>query len=145
MRTSKRRETSRRRVGRPLAWLGWATIVLAGCGAKDQKAVVNGTVTLDGVPLDSAEMRFASVGGQTPTAGATVASGKFVAELVPGSYVVEINAAKIVGKKKAYESPDSPTVNIVQELLPPRYNSKSELRLEVGPGEQEKTFELKSK
>jgi hypothetical protein len=36
-------------------------------------------------------------------------------------------------------------VDKVRELLPPRYNAKSELRLIVKSGAQDETFSLKSK
>jgi hypothetical protein len=44
-----------------------------------------------------------------------------------------------------YDTPDSPTVDMIAELLPPRYNVDSELRMTVTEGEQEHLFDLKSK
>jgi hypothetical protein len=43
------------------------------------------------------------------------------------------------------DSPQSPVVDVVEELIPPRYNINSELTLEVKPGPQQAKFELKSK
>jgi hypothetical protein len=44
-----------------------------------------------------------------------------------------------------YDTPDSPTVDTVVELLPARYNVNSELKLTVDGTVQEKNFDLKSK
>ena len=44
-----------------------------------------------------------------------------------------------------YDAPDSPSVDEVAELLPDRYNVRSELTMTVQSGAQEKRFELKSK
>jgi hypothetical protein len=52
----------------------------------------------------------------------------------------------VIGKRKMYETPDSPTVDILQEILPPRYSDmkKTELTVTIVPGENEKNFELTS-
>ena len=52
--------------------------------------------------------------------------------------------AKVVGKRKMYETPDSPTVDVVEELLPERYNAQSELSITVKAGSQEAEFPLES-
>jgi hypothetical protein len=51
----------------------------------------------------------------------------------------------VIGKKKAYDTPDSPTVDVVEELVPARYNSQSELRMTITEGPQEKAFDLQSR
>jgi hypothetical protein len=50
-----------------------------------------------------------------------------------------------VGKRKAYDTPDSPMVDIVEELIPARYNANSELKVTVKKGGQKETFALASK
>ncbi len=119
---------------------------IAGCSADAKHGTVGGTVTLDGEPLSAGLIRFVPVDGQTATADATIADGKYTARVPVGNKRVSISAPKVVGKRKAYETPDSPTIDIVEELLPARYNVESELTLEVKAGEQEPPlFELKSK
>lgn len=82
--------------------------------------------------------------GQTASADGNIEDGKFSAQVPPGEKTVQIFASKVVGKKKVYETPDSPTVDITQELIPDKYNLKSTLKLTVAPGAQEKPFELTS-
>ena len=74
------------------------------------------------------------------TAGATIKDGKFTADVPVGELRVEISAPKVVGKRKAYDTPDSPTVDIVEDLIPARYNVNSELKVTVKKGGQKETF-----
>jgi len=109
-------------------------------------ATLTGTVTVDGEPLKDGAVRFvpvdASKGG---TAGAVIKDGTFTCQVPVGEMRVEFNAPKIVGKRKAYDTPDSPTVDIVEELLPPKYNAKSELKITIKPGSQKETWALVTK
>jgi hypothetical protein len=126
-------------------WMLAALASAAGCSDNAELGTVAGIVTLDGQPLAKGEIRFVPADGQSATAGAAIAEGKFTASVPPGEKKVQISAPKVTGKKKMYDTPDSPTVDIVQELLPARYNVQSELTITVGHGTQEEKFELKSK
>jgi hypothetical protein len=108
---------------------------------------VSGEVTLDGQPLKQGLIKFDPVDGKTPTADAKVIDGKYTAEKVPvGDKIVRISASKVVGKHKMYEkAPDSPWVEDTEEVLPPRYNVQSDLKMTIGTGSQEKNFPLTSK
>jgi hypothetical protein len=114
----------------------------AGCSPDSGKGTVTGTVTLDGQPLKSGLIRFIPADGRTPTAEATITDGEFSAQVPLGEKRISISAPKVVGKRKAYETPDSPTVDIVEELLPARYNVASELTLNVKGGRQDAEFKL---
>jgi hypothetical protein len=116
----------------------------AGCSADSSHGTVSGTVSLDGEPLASGLIRFVPTDGQTATADTTIQNGQFSVKVPIGEKQVSITAPKVVGKRKMYETPDSPTVDVVQELLPERYNARSELTYTVEPGEQEKDFALNS-
>jgi hypothetical protein len=116
-----------------------------GCSSEAPHGTVHGTVTLDGAPLSDGLISFAAVDLQSPTAETKITDGRFEVAVPPGEKRVEIRAAKVTGKKKMYDMPDSPTVDVVAELLPARYNSESELRMTVAEGPQEPTFELKSR
>jgi hypothetical protein len=125
----------------PLVILG----VPAGCTGGGGRGTVSGEVQLDGQPLKQGIIRFVPADGQSQTADAAITDGKFTAQVPVGEKVVEITAPKVVGKHKAYDAPDSPEVEDVAELLPARYNARSELRMTVAKGKQEKVFELQSK
>ena len=58
---------------------------------------------------------------------------------------LSISAAKVVGKKKIYPTPESPEMPITAEALPPRYNERNELTYDVKPGQNEKDWDLKGK
>lgn len=118
---------------------------LAGCSSKPAGGTVKGTVTLDGQPLTAGQILFIAVDQATPSAEGTITSGQFEALVPPGEKRVEIRAPKVTGKKKMYDTPDSPTVDVIAELLPAKYNVNSELKLTVDGSVQEQKFDLQSK
>lgn len=129
----------------PLA-LGLA--LLAGCSSGGpETGTVNGEVTVDRQPLKKGMIRFVPPDGKTPSVDAAITDGKFTAQQVPvGEMRVQISSPKIIGKKKLYDTPDSPTVEQAgEETLPARYNTKSDLKFTVKRGTQDTKFELQSK
>jgi hypothetical protein len=121
-------------------------VVTVGCSSDEvAKGTVTGEVTLDGQPLKTGLIRFVPADGKTPTADATITDGKFSAVVPLGEKKVEINAPKVVGKLKMYDTPDSPVVEQTKDMIPQQYNVRSTLTLTVQKGSQEKKFELKSR
>jgi hypothetical protein len=106
---------------------------------------VSGEVTLNGRPLDQGIIRFVPVDGKSPTADAGITKGKFTATVPVGEMKVEITAPKVVGKDRMYDTADSPQVDVVTELIPPRYNVRTELKMTVRNGSQETSFQLRAK
>jgi hypothetical protein len=130
----------------------WAAVLsivvpalLAGCSGGNATGTVRGEVTLDGRPLERGIIRFVPANGQAPTADAGITDGKFTATVPVGEMKVEITAPKVVGKHKMFNTADSPQVDAVTELIPPRYNVRSELKMTVRSGSQEKSFRLRSR
>lgn len=120
-------------------------VMMAGCSSKPAGSTIKGTVTLDGQPLVSGRILFVAVDQGSPSAEAAITAGQFEALVPPGDKRVEIRAPKVTGKKKMYDTPDSPTVDTVVELLPAKYNVNSELKMTVDGTAQEQNFDLKSK
>lgn len=114
----------------------------AGCGDSAKLGDVVGAVTIDGVPVDKGSIAFFPVDGQGPATGGEIVAGKYESQAPIGNCKVEIRVSKIVGQKKLYDTPESPVQNILEEVLPPKYNETSELRLEVQAGKNEKNWEL---
>ena len=85
------------------------------------------------------------VDGKSQTTSAKVVDGKFTATVPVGEMRVEFSAPKVVDRRKAYDTPDSPVVDVVAELIPERFNVKSELKITVKEGTQEETFKLSGK
>jgi hypothetical protein len=120
---------------------------LAGCGDSDgaEKHTISGTVTLDGEPVENGTITFVPADGVGPTAGAPIENGQYTAEVPPGSKKVEIRAAKVVGQRKLYDTPDSPTGDVVEELIPEKYNAKTTLTADVQGEDTDRNFSLQSK
>jgi hypothetical protein len=116
---------------------------LAGCGGAPTKGTVNGTVSWNNQPLPEGIVNFLPADGKSQTGSAAIKDGKFTVELPITTMKVQFSAPKIVGKKKMYDTDDSPWVDTVEELLPEKYNVKTEISLTVKGGVQDEKFDLK--
>ena len=113
--------------------------LIFGCGGGGpQVAPVKGRVTLDGRPLEHADVMFQPAGSQRPSVGRTDAEGLY--ELVykrgqPGAIVGEHTVRINVSPELVANPP----------RIPARYDTQSELRVEVVPGEENVfNFDLES-
>jgi hypothetical protein len=129
-------------LGRALLFL--ACVALVGCG-KSNLATVSGTITVDGEPAKVGAISFFAVDGRAPTAGAQIVDGQYSAEVRPGKCFVQVRVSKVVGKKKLYDTPDSPVREVWAEVLPAKYNDATTLEFEVKPGENKQDYDLKTK
>jgi hypothetical protein len=128
--------------------IGWAGLLVGlfalGCGGAPSTGDVTGVNTFNGAPVEAGAITFIPSDGKSPTAGCTVTQGRYSARVPVGKAKVVINGTKVVGKKKVYNTPDSPVMPVTQELLPAKYsdNGKTELTFDVKPGQNEKNWEL---
>ncbi|MCC9606800.1 hypothetical protein LOC68_16045 [Blastopirellula sp. JC732] len=133
-------------IGCACAALLIGVVCLTGCGGDDGYAMVEGTVTLDGQPIENGVISLVPLDGETPTAGERIENGVYKMRAPLGTKRVEISASKVVGQRAAYAGEaDSPQMDITKSIVPARYNMKSELTLDVAPGINKKDFDLKSK
>lgn len=117
--------------------------VLVGCSSDGGKGTVEGTVTFNSQPLEKGLIRFVPVDGTSQPADSTITGGKFSVIAPVGEFRVEITSPKVVGQTKMYDTPDSPTVDKIQEAIPPKYNTQTELKITVPKGKTEnKQFDL---
>jgi hypothetical protein len=127
---------------------GWgiATLALAmvaiGCSSEAPQAELTGTVTYDGTPIADGAITFQPKDGQSSSAGSLIKDGQYSCKVPPGTSTVSITASKQVGKKKLYNTPNSPEMPITKELLPAKYNEKTELTYDAVPGKHVKNFDL---
>lgn len=120
-------------------------LVVTGCQTGPPMGTVNGEVTLNNQRIKEGAITFSPIEGDTATAGTTILDGKFTAQVPVGKQKVMINASRVMGKFRAYETPESPLLDNVVELIPPEYNANSTLSIDVQPGVQNVRYDLKSR
>lgn len=113
--------------------------VVAGCGPSGPElAPVSGRVTLNGKPLETADLVFQPDESRSPSYGRTDTNGHY-----------ELFYKR--GTEGAIVGPHTVRISVSHELvrnppnIPPRYNTQSELRYEIKPGtENVFDFDLKT-
>ena len=136
----------RRRLSTALASLAACAALAIGCAKESDTGVVTGTVTLDGAPLKTGQIRFVPVDGQSPTAGAVITDGKYTATVSLGEKSVEISSPQEGPARRMYDpAPQSAQANSGGDLVPARYNAHSELKIDVRPDAEPYNFELLGK
>jgi len=121
-----------------------ALALTVGCGGPPE-GTVSGTVKMDDEPLKDGIIRVEPTDPNAHPVDATVSDGKYTATLPPGEAKVTIRANKVVGKSKMYDTPDSPTVDKVVELIDAQFNDNTSLRHTVTAGQQQKDWEVKKR
>ena len=123
-----------------------AVLALAGCSSSSGRSRVEGTVRYGGEPVDQGGIAFVREGGGSdPENRATgaIQEGRYNLEKVPapGAYRVQIYWHKKTGRKIG--PPDQAT-DERKQAIPPKYNEKTELKVEVKPGRNTLDFDLPS-
>jgi len=122
-----------------------AVVLVGSCENGPPSGNVSGRVFYDGKPLESGAITLFSIDGTSPTAGDVIKDGKYaVSKVLVGKYKVTISGSQIVGQKKLYDTPNSPTAPITIDPLPEKYKdwNKTELTFDVKPGPNEKNWDL---
>jgi len=149
------------------AWGCWilAGVLLSGCSGRDASETipVEGSVLLDGKPLEDATVAFIPKASGHPAAGKTNAQGKFTLSTfavndgaIPGQHTVLISKSSITAKggpkRDATPAGLSPVDGSAQRvaikyLVPQRYSdpTKSGLSADVKRGMAPLSFDLQSK
>jgi hypothetical protein len=128
-------------------WPAALAVLLAslGCSSGNDLPEVTGAVSIDGQPVEKGSISFIPADGQGPTTGAEIVAGKYTSQAPLGVSKVEIRVPKVVGKRRLYDTPDSPVQDLMEEVLPEKYNEKTELRFDAQPGKNEKNWDLQTK
>ncbi len=96
---------------------------------------VHGTITLDGKPLEGVSVLFEPENGR-PSTAITDAAGKYEAH-----YLIDEPGVKLGPGTVRVEW----GIDATGPKIPNQYGSKSELKLEVQPGENEFNIDMQSK
>jgi len=120
----------------------------SGCGSGGPAlGQVEGTVTLDGVPLPGARVIFTPVDGGRSSMAVTDGSGHYELEFAAGKKGAVVGKHKVtISTFEAGEKDDSgQLVGFVPERVPAKYNTNSTLEVEVKRGHQVIDFPLDSR
>ena len=114
---------------------GMCLLMLVGCGQTDDRRSLEGTVTLDGVPLAEGNIALRPLPGTGgPTAGGNITEGKFAISPEQGTFVgtfrVEITATRKTGRK-VMDPILQTEIDETEQFIPVRFNRQSELTAEV--------------
>jgi len=124
--------------------------ITGGCANKAPRAAVSGRVTLDGAPIADGSIAFFPTDGSAgPSSGGNIENGRYAIAAAQGVAIganrVEIHAVRKTGKQVRSVSQPGKLIDEVTEAVPPRYHTKSELKVDVKPGTNTFDFELASK
>jgi hypothetical protein len=109
-----------------LAWV----IAGAGCGhSGPELGDVQGTVRLDGQVVQNLQVEFQPAGDGAPSYGVTDVNGQYSLQYSPERMGAIVGTHKVRVTGEYYDS-DTQTMKKVADI-PPRYNSESELTVQV--------------
>lgn len=130
-----------------------ACIAAQGCGSGDdegrERAAVDGTVVLDGLPVENGTIILIPLGPKTGRkSGGQIGHGRYSIPIERGpnlgTYRVEISWLKPTGRELSQKiRPD--TEMELTEAVPAKYNADSILTVEIVAGQNRKDFELASR
>jgi len=111
----------------------------AGCG--QPKGTVSGTITWKGQPIADGVIEFHPLDDKTlPITPVVIKDGAYTVKVPVGRMQVRVSGSEKVGVQ--YPSgPQGPAVEIFKEVIPFKYNAKSELEFTVKKGKQ--TYDFK--
>ena len=147
----QRSNLRRRALTRLTASFAIAIAATLGCGGESgtPQRPISGMVKLDGQPLGEGSITFLPTekGG---AANAVLSAGVYRIRgsegLEPGRYTVEIIAVKPTGKRVRHPDLPSETIEEVRNVIPQRYNTRSQLLVDVALDQENKfDFDLSSR
>lgn len=110
------------------------SVALVGCGPSDGMLNVNGTITMDGKPVEAGSITITPVDGSSKVGGGAFENGTFSTRAAPGEMAVQIRGHEIIQlpnptKEQIERGLDTER----REIIPAAYNNASKLRINVSP------------
>ncbi|MDR2440487.1 MAG: hypothetical protein LBE12_14090 [Planctomycetaceae bacterium] len=121
-------------------------LVCSGCSHNKPDGIkIKGTVTLDGVPLETGNITFHRK-DIDQSFGSVILNGKYETYVQPGEMTVRIAATRQVGTKPRNDFPGDTVIDpVLESIIPEKYNLKTTLNCVVNEKGSEQNFELLSK
>jgi hypothetical protein len=112
---------------------------VSGCGdSGPRKFEVSGKVAWEDKPLPEGDIMFVPESPDVAREAGKIKDGAYHLKAPAGKYKVEIRATREVpGKKGPMGEP------AIEDYIPEKYNAKTTLGADVGPGKQQFEFSLK--
>ncbi len=135
-----------RRKNAVAAWLAAAcALAVSGCGeSKYPSATATGRVTIDGVAVPVGVITFSPTAGTSgPVVGAAISNGAYRCEQVPQGKLQVTFIAQAAEPMTISHSADHVPHQVPKDILPP--NCRAGQPAQIGPGENQLNFDLKSK
>ncbi|WP_165227889.1 hypothetical protein [Aquisphaera insulae] len=128
-----------------------ALVACVGCGQDDgyRRVAVSGKITVDGNPLETGTISLVPIQAG-PAVQAKIAAGEYAIARsegpAAGAYRVEVYSVQSTGRKVADGDNPGELIDEARNIIPERYNLRSELRAEVKPdGDQQFNFAVDTK
>ena len=119
------------------------SILPSGCGPRDPRVTIQGTVSLDGKPVSTGQVIFISTDSKLAAAGSALKNGQFTVLVHKGRHQVKVEAYAEERHTPAPNEPPEATVTY-RSIIPPRSNEKSTLTFDVQSAQDKPAFDLTS-
>ncbi len=122
-------------------FLSLSCLVLSGCGSHKGGTAVEGSVTLDGQPVDGGTITFVPDDPLTKPVVADIKAGKYALDSshgpTPGKNRIQINWKKKTGRQKPSNDPPN-MIDEEFEYIPDEYSAHSHHERDIKSGENNK-------
>jgi len=125
----------------PIAALTLLALLTGGCGRSTP--IMEGQVTLDGVPIGKGTIMLMPANGKGQNAGGGIVAGRYRITASAGPMEVRITANRKDGTMPDPLNPGSGVrIDRYVDYVPARYNEKTELNVTIKPGLNKHDFKL---
>ena len=133
--------------GSTAGWLIAGVLLLAGCGGADGgRAHVTGRVTWKGVPVSEGTVNLVPLAGGGAQVGGPIKDGVYEIPQergpLPGKYRIEVYSFEAVAPGRGAAEGDMDAQSSTRQVIPPEFNTQSQLELDVESSKIEKDLEL---
>ena len=118
-----------------------ALLLLPGCSGTSA-VDIHGKVTFQGKPLESGVICFMPINGKGAAKTADIKNGQYAVNIPRGEMRVEISSVSVSGQKQVMVGGQLRAVDVKKEMIPEKYNQKSELRADITDGNKELDFNI---